>query len=240
MGINGLAEFLWDLSYNLLGLGVFAYVSYCLYLAYNQTRERSASIQVIASLMMAFGFLVSIFQTPIFRELLGFEINEIVTGGMKSFGLLLILLVYIINPDYIERLPIQTFGIMAFDKGGNNLSFHQIKSRGVMQDISYGSEASLISALTRAVLSFIKDALGTETDLDRISAGDKLILFNIGENVGVAVIAERSTNILLESIDRCQSRLNNQIGGDIQHGRVKKDKIKHIIMGSFPYISFVP
>jgi hypothetical protein len=238
LSTHSIPELLWDVSYNILGVLCFGFVSYSLIMVYRRTLEVSALVQTLAGILLCIGFLGSIFETPMIRDTIVFAIPPDVTGILKAIGILIIVIIFIINPDYIERLPVQTYGIMAFDKNGSTVSYYAVETKGKFEDVSIAAQANLATALTSAILTFVKEVMGSRTNLDRIETSDRLIILDIGETIGVAVIAERGTKILLESMKRCQKELNLQVGKEVMRGDVDVKKVKSIFTNAFPYIVF--
>ncbi len=240
---SAIDETIWDVSYNFTGIISFFYASFVLYKSYKFSGEREALAQSIASLLLVIGFIVGILTTPVIRNLIAVNIDNIISDILKIIGGLTFVGIYAYNADYVERLSINTYGILIFDKSGRELVYYNVKTRTYNDTKGISVDTALFAGLITALLSFIKEVLGAKTYISKIESDDMVSMFKVGNRIGVSLITDRSTKLLRKSLNmfnlKCDRYFETLSNDDYIFGNFDYDKIKQIFNSQFPYIEVI-
>ncbi len=232
-------EFIWQVSYSLIGLMVFAFGFYTLLSVYKITRENSALLQVIGTVFMMIGFFIGTLITPMIKNILRSDlISFTVADIFKIIGIILFVILYVINPRYILRLPVQVRSIIVYTRNGINLIRFDTNTLGI-PDNQYKISNELITALATAVTGFAKEAMGSSADLDLLMTKDSVIRFKIND-ISLALICNRETQVLVDSLEYYSVLLNEEFKGhDFQVFNPNGSEIQNMIKMlniAFPYL----
>jgi hypothetical protein len=236
-------ELLWDISYNMLGLISFLYISYVLFSSYRYSREIEAIIQGVGTMFLVLGFILGMVTTPIMRDALGVSFENFYADIVKAIGSLLFISIFAFNVNFVERISIDTHGILVFDSSGRQLGFFNIKTKQKIQTDAIPVDPSLFTALVSALLSFTKEALGSKGFVKSINGEDKAVIFEMGESIHTALITEKSTRLLNLSMRSFRNNCEEIIKETPEHqyhvGVVDEEKIKASLRLNFPYIEII-
>lgn len=241
--LTGYDELFWDIGYNVIGIISFFYISYVLFASYRYSREIEALIQGIGTMFLVIGFMVGLGTTTIIREFLNLNFEGFYADIAKAIGALLFISIFAFNVNFVERISIDTHGILVFDSSGRQLGFFNIKTKQKIQTDAIPVDPSLFTALVSALLTFTKEALGSKGFVKSISGEDKAVIFEMGESIHTALITEKSTRLLNLSMRNFRNNCEEIIKETPQHeyhvGLVDEDKIKTSLRLNFPYIEII-
>ncbi|MFX0090708.1 MAG: hypothetical protein ACFFBD_03005 [Candidatus Hodarchaeota archaeon] len=234
---------MWDFAYDSFGVVIFIFGAYVHYKAYNYTRERNLFILTIGATLIAIGFVIGflndiksdfLFLNEIF-SLLG-DLGGVLGDFVKLLGMAIFFIVYILNIDYLYRIPVNIYAIMFFSSAGLSLYSAKVESPIEIDD-------SFISAVIVAISEFIKQVIGTRGTLERIITQDRTFVFSSGENISAAIFADRSTYFLSNSLRFATAELDKSLGEKFDPGSYDLDeiapKVEEIFLKHFPYIKLV-
>ncbi len=240
LGIYGINEFLWDISYNLLGLFSFGFATWYLVKAFIFTGEKTSLYQAISTSIINLGFIIGILATPTIRHYLGIDtisILYIIGEGAKIIGATVFVSIYAYNPDYVERIIFETYGVLIFDlNSGRDLGFLDVRTKSKNKRLLEGINSALLSSLISALLDFLKEAMGAKEYPVAITSRDRVLLFENGKYLGAALIAEKETLLLRKSLRKMVIELESTIDNPDYIEPFREEYITTLTMEKFPYI----
>lgn len=235
-----------DFGYNSLGTIIFVFGIIVLYKSYKQVgRETSELLQVIGLVLILLGFIVSfiIDFSFIFQELIGFDpvsILEPFYGDLfKVLGIIIFTFSYIREIDYIYRLPFPIHTIIFF-KSDSGLSLNITHVKNLSNKKTVKLDENLITGTLSAIMTLLKEGLGSDGFLKSINSSDQSIVVSSNMDVSIAVITERPTRVLHNSIKKALNEFTSRYK-DILHNDKAieisefKETIK-ILKKAFPYL----
>jgi hypothetical protein len=102
---------------------------------------------------------------------------------------------------------------------------------------------NIISGMIVAISSFMKEAIGTQGALQRITTQDRTFVFSSGNHISAAVLADRTTYFLQNSLRFATEELDRNLGDKIQtdlHNLSELGpEVEKIFLKQFPYIRLV-
>ncbi|MCY3412469.1 MAG: hypothetical protein INQ03_12600 [Candidatus Heimdallarchaeota archaeon] len=236
-------ELMWDLSYNSLGFVAFLYISYVMFSSYRYSKEKEALIQGVGTMLLVIGFIVGALTTPIIRNGLELQIEPYYADVVKAIGALLFISIFAFNANFVERIAVDTYGILVFDNAGRELGFYNVKTKKNIESAAIPVDPALFVPLVSALLSFVKEALGTQSYMRSINGVDKAVVFEMGSTIHTAMITEKSTRLLNQSMKsfqhRCEQIVNAQMESEFNVGIVDEEAIKSSVRSNFPYIEVI-
>jgi hypothetical protein len=210
-GINGfntdIAWVLADIGYwtpalfVYLGLGVPIFIKTYLY-----TKEIRPIILSAALILVGFGFIISmlndiyfilgVFGSPATAPDILTEISEI-ANIFPSIGVILFVITYLTNIDYIYRLPNDNYLLMVLRKDGSPIHSVHFKTRKQVeiQDI-------LLSGMISAINSVFKEVFKKEASVRNINSRGINILLEPGENILAVIITDNVSYFLDQGLKR--------------------------------------
>lgn len=229
-------ELLWDLSYNFVGLYSFVYIAFSLYRSADFSGEIEALFQAFGAIALSVGFFFGAISTPMLREILSVEI--LISEVTKAIGALIFISIYAMNVDFVERMAINTYGLLLFDDTGRSLGFYPIRTR--KRDLNKSSPIvpDLIAPFVTAIQAFARDIFGAEESLETIQAKGKSLIFQIGNKIHMAIITEKATRNLKISLKKFQEDCERMAFSRDEHDikTFDPESIKKIVKFNFPYV----
>lgn len=227
-----------DFGYNNLAIFAFLIVGVPIYFkSYKYTREKKAIGFIIGLLLAGLGYVInSIFDyVPFFIEAPAwFDEMRIFGEILPLIGLLLFLITYIIDVDYIYRLPRDHFMLMVTYKGGTPI--HSVK-------FETKREAELNENLISGLISSLKitfdQLLQTTAPLETISSKDASILLRSGDDILVSMLAEHPTAILTSALDKYVVQFEEKFEEEIKsdtHDTTEFEDADKLIEPIFPFL----
>ncbi|OLS14258.1 MAG: hypothetical protein RBG13Loki_2134 [Promethearchaeota archaeon CR_4] len=190
-----------DLGYNNLALFVFLVMGLPIYLkAYQETRERKPIIFSIALALVGAGFVViSLNDYLSYLHAVPDWLFSIQVLGdiLPMTGLLLFLLVYVSDIDYIYRFPNNNYILFVANKTGSMMHAVRFKTRRPLR-----IQPELLSGVLSAINSVFKSGLEVTADITSIASKNLTILLESGKFVTAAIVADKTPAILAKALKR--------------------------------------
>ncbi|MFX0061210.1 MAG: hypothetical protein ACFFC7_03420 [Candidatus Hermodarchaeota archaeon] len=194
-------------------------------------REIMPLFQTVAMLLISFGFFIGIFGS------LGL-IPDNIANIIEFIGLLLYLLPYIININYMYRLPIRIQMIGVFNIAGIPI-FHVTWSQNLKENVN------LLGGAFQAVALLLNEALSISEPVNLIKAPRGAIMLREYSDLMIIVLAESTNAIMANSLDRflrefaplisLDSKIAEGIVSSTEEEQIK-EKALPLLMQAFPYL----
>ncbi|TFF89097.1 MAG: hypothetical protein EU549_01780 [Promethearchaeota archaeon] len=161
-------------------------------LAGNPDEQFQANFFTLGVIIMVFGGLFSqpiriLFQNIFAVDFRGFLILFI------SIGAVFTAIAYLKNPDVAFNLPFKVRYLMVLSRAG--ICFYSIafEESEEINDV-------LVSGMISGITGFMVEALGIKTQLKEIVFGDKHIILDLREKIGVFIISDSSSKMLKKAL----------------------------------------
>jgi len=176
---------------------------YGIYMFYQVFKEADTFTAELASALNeigAFIILLSFVISPLgdYFYMWNFKIN-IYNTWLFTFGIMIILLVYIIIPTYAYAFPFNVYEIFVVDSGGSTY-YH--KTIEIPQGVQKLPDATLKSPAIIAIASLVSELSGARGKLRSIMMTDRVILVNVIENVVGIMLADRTSFFLKRGFEQ--------------------------------------
>lgn len=190
-----------DLGYNNVALIIFLACGVPVYLKmYKYTKEIKPIIFSVAIIIVSIGFIIislsdyfSYFSTiPEWLAVIG-DLGDI----LPLTGLLLFVLVYISDVDYIYRLANDSYLLMVSYKTG--IPIHKVN---IINQKNVYIEDSLISGLLFTINSIFTNVLEVKTPIESISSKEATALMRSGKYIVATILTEKASAILARALER--------------------------------------
>lgn len=190
-----------DMGYNNVALISFLACGVPVYLKmYRYTKETKPIIFTIAIIIVSMGFIIislsdyfSYFSTiPEWLASIG-DLGDI----LPLTGLLLFVIVYISDVDYIYRLANDSYLLMISYKTG--IPIHKVN---IKNQKNVYIEDSLISGLLYTINSIFTNVLQVKTPIESISSKEATALMRSGKYIVATILTEKDSAILARALER--------------------------------------
>ena len=193
-----------------LGFLSFTFSTITLWKVSKVTHEKTATIQMLGTGIISIGFLIQMAGTPkITPDEDMTELYNTVANIIIIVGILTLLIIYAENPVLVERIPIPVFQILVYTSAGSHLNSVKVATRGLEK--SSEIDDFLITGLATALTSFVKEVTGSERELEIIKTTDRVVMFDLGEEISISMIAEKPTEVLLNSLQILREKYEEKI-----------------------------
>ncbi len=226
-----------DLSYNALGVFIFFVGAYVHLRSYKSNRESIVLSQAISLIIIAAGFLVGYIGGDLVKADGFLEYGDMV----KIVGMLIFIIIYIIRIDFIYRLPVNVYFIMAFNYIGLNVLNIRTKNptKGRINEETAIVNETLLSSLITAISNLLSESLGSKKPLQRIVSEDRTIVLDSGPLATCAVLCERPTFFLVRSLRNLRKAIEKTYKEELSKPVVLKSNFKEaysLIEENFPFL----
>lgn len=255
--MKNLYTLLWDYSYDLLGIIIFTYGAILHYRAYRYTKDiplvlLSASLMIVTVgfiygiIADTLSFIDKITTKPIHEVLeIIFSKNYFIGDLIKIIGLVFFILAYILQIDFIYRLPFVINNIMVFNRFGlliYGAQFVQVtnENKGTNKEDKAMTSFEIISAAVNALNDFITETTGSESPLRQVITEDKYITIERGEYATIAVMSDKVSFFLIQAMREFLKHLHNTYHEDLVKQHIDSDMfkdLKHYLKLYFPFLS---
>lgn len=193
--------FLADIGYNNLALLVFAIFGISIYFKhYKYTKEKKAILFIAGLFLITLGYIVySLVDYIGFFSILP-EWLETLSPFSEVFpmlGLMIILLIYIYDVDYIYRLPNDHYRLIVTYKSGITIHTVEFKTKKTLP-----IKDNLFSGFMTSISYIFDNVLRSQAPIESISSKDATILMRSGKKIIVIMLARQPTRILERAMDR--------------------------------------
>jgi hypothetical protein len=230
-------EWSWDTTYNALGIFIFSFGAYVHFKSYKFTKEIITLIQAISMAIIVTGFFFGYFGGDVANNSDFFNIGD----GIKIVGMILFSLIYIIRINFIYRLPVNVYFILIFTTHGLNIHISRVHDESISDkeaEPSYINE-NLLSSLITAISNLISDFFLTKKNLKAIVAEDRTIVLDTGEYASCAILCDRPTYFLRQSLHELLFAVEEKYQTKLQKSMILKEEfigIDSIIQEKFPFL----
>jgi hypothetical protein len=184
-----------------LGLGVPIYIKTYLY-----TKEKKPVVLAIALLFVGFGFIITFLVDLIFI-LNFFNINIdvpnviLVLSNLNNvfqlIGIMLFVIVYLINIDYIYRLPSDTYILMVLKEGGIPVHTIHLKTRNEVEIKEF-----LLSGMITAINNLFMEITKNRNPIQNILSQGINVLVQTGKEITAVLLTENISYFLNQGLKR--------------------------------------
>lgn len=201
-GFSGIEPTLWSLaniSSDILGLFIFLIIGVPVYLkTYKYAKEVRPLLMSIALLVVSVGFLLMTIDDFMSFYGISYDTLTIWESILPMLGLLVFMLCYITNIDYIYRLPNDNYMLMVSYKSGVTIHSVRFKTRYRHVEI----EENLLSGLITSVGMVFKSVLDSHEEVQNIFSKDATILIQSGKYITATLVSSNVSAILNRSLRR--------------------------------------
>lgn len=212
-GYNNPALNFWvwaDFGYDNLALYTFLIIGFPIYAKmYRYTKETRPLIMSIALIIVSLGFCI--ISASDYLSYFGATVDwldniSILGDVLPLTGLLLFLLSYITDIDYLYRLPSDNYILMVSYKSGVTIHSVRFKTRSRHVEI----DENLLSGLFTGITMVFKNVLESHEDVQSILSKDATILMQSGKYVTAIIVADNISAILDRSLKRYVEEFENK------------------------------
>ncbi|MHA1265411.1 MAG: hypothetical protein ACTSRS_09275 [Candidatus Helarchaeota archaeon] len=190
-----------DMGYTIAGWLVYLVFSVPIYLrTYQYTSEKKPLIIAIALGLVGVGFVFS-FLADLF-DFLSISVSWLgpmadYTMVIQALGLFIFTIIYLIDIDYLYRLPNDVFLLMVVTKSGIPLHTVKLKTRTAVE-----IQTDLLSGLLSAINNVFEELFQSKGYIKNISSEEIHLLMESGENTIAVVITDRISYFLDQALKR--------------------------------------
>lgn len=198
-----------------IGLGVPIYIK-----TYKYTKEIKPIILCFGLIFVGVGFFISFLNDleyifSVFEIYLNFpsiiaELSEI-ANVFPLIGILLFVIVYLVNIDYIYRLPNDTFTLLVLKRGGIPVHSVHLKTRKKTTIKEF-----LLSGMITAIDNVFREIMDEELPIERITSQGINILIKSGQTLSVVVITDKITYFLDKGLQRYINEFEKKYADEIK------------------------
>lgn len=205
------------------------------------TREREGLVEWVSLLILAIGGIPTILANYTdFRDLGGLSFYEV--GDLITFiGLVLLVSVYIFNPDYLYRMPVPIHGVIMYNSTGIAIYSRQVRNKGF--EVSKIPDQLMSMSIT-AVSSILTESLDTAAELQLIDARHRVLLFESRNQLTVMLICDRATYFVKRSLRLLLDSLSEDAYATLTAEAYNKDEeveeeLDSAVKDALPYVVFI-
>ncbi|TFF88735.1 MAG: hypothetical protein EU548_08480, partial [Promethearchaeota archaeon] len=227
-----------DIGYNNLALFAFAIFGVpTYYKQYKYTRDKKSLVIIASLLLITLGYSIySVidyvgFFTPLLE---GVEIIGQVGEVFPLLGLIIILLVYVSDIDYLYRLPSDHYMLIVTYKSGITIHSVKFKAKETIE-----LKENFFSGFITSISFIFDKILGSEAPIETISSKDASILMRSGEKIIVIMLVKRPTKLLERAMDRYIDKFEETFQEELAQESVEINKFRHaeeLISPIFPFL----
>ncbi|MGQ4871315.1 MAG: hypothetical protein ACP6IT_05715 [Candidatus Thorarchaeota archaeon] len=203
--------------------------------------ERESLVETIALLTLATGGIPTILGNYArLREIGGLSVYEL--GDLVTFiGLVLLIGLYLSNPNYLYRVPTPLYRIIIYNSIGIAVYSRAIRTRG-LEGLVVPDQ--LMSMSITAVSSVLSEGLQVDAQLRLIDATRRVLLFEWKDDLSALLICERATYFARRSLQMLLKSIPRDLYERLRTDAVKIDdrltsELDALVRASFPYVVFL-
>ncbi len=226
-----------DISYN--AISILVYGVYGLPIYYNTfkyTKERKPIIFMVALILIVIGYSISLA-----GDMNSYAVNRLqfiidlsdYAEYFKLLGLFMFIITYLLDVDYIYRLPYNIYILTVLYKNGNKIHTVRLKSERKIQ-----IEDILLSGLISAINSVYSQTLQTQSLIESISSKDASILLKSGEFITVVIVTDKGSAVLLNALERYVKEFEKKFHALLtkqEANMTEFESAKELISAIFPF-----
>ncbi|MHA1771489.1 MAG: hypothetical protein ACTSYL_03595 [Candidatus Thorarchaeota archaeon] len=230
-----------DFAHDAIRMSAFLFGASVSIKSWMMTHEREEMVETSALLVLAVGgippILGNFFSLKSIADLSVYEIGDLVT----FIGLVMLIGVYLGNPNYLYRLPTPLFRIIIFNTTGIAVYSRAIQTRGLEKVVV---SDQLMSMSISAISSVLSESLQTNAQLRRIDITQRALLFEWREDLTALLICERATYFARRSLQMVLDSIPEPLFLELKSDAVRVDPeivntLDTLVRASFPYLVFI-
>ena len=205
------------------------------------THEREGMMEWVSLLILAIGGIPTILgnYTEI-DDFLGLGLYE--WGDLVTFiGLLILVLIYIYNPDYLYRMPVPIHGVIMYNSTGIATYSRQVRNKG-FEATKMPDE--LMSMSITAISSVLSESLHGSAELRHIDAKFRILIFETRGDITVMLICAKATYFLRRSLKLLLHNISDSAYEVLAAEAYNKTEeieteVDHAVKSALPYLVFL-
>ncbi len=240
-------------SFDVMRLFAFSFGAIITWKTWKMTKERESFVELCSLFLLIGGGLLGIVHRPANIGIINSEFLVLNVIRISSFlsmsylltvlGMVLFLSVFIVNPDYLYRLPVPLYHIIVYN-GETGLApySHAIRSKGIE-----GPEITdqLFSGAITAITSLLSESVKDQVRLRLILSDEQTVIFEHHDQLPVSalLVCHQLTYFVKKSLKNfiksillpTLKELSDPNPSDITG---LKNELNQLLQASFPYIEF--
>ncbi len=230
-----------DFAHDAIRISAFLFGAVVSIKSWRISHEREGMIETSALLILAVAgippILGNFFSIKSIAELSVYELGDLIT----FIGLVLLIGVYLGNPNYLYRLPTPLFRIIIFNSTGIAVYSRAIQTRGLEKLVI---PDQLMSMSISAISSVLSETLHTKAQLKRIDITQMTLLFEWREDLAILLICEQATYFARRSLKMAIDSIPDPLFLELKSDAVRVDAnvvgvLDNLVKASFPYLVFI-
>ncbi len=213
--------------------------------SYLLTKEKATVLEMLSICLILLSNIVYIFEYPLNLYKINPFTNFFLTISDLSIvlfliGLIILMSNYLINPDYLYRLPFPVYEIVIINKAGNIAYDQRLSSVKALE--LYSERGFRMIGVLSVISKIIKETLGTENQLKSIDSGNYKIFFSqIPNESGLVAILSSGLNYFLQkSLDNFAQFIPMDLIENINSAKALDEdainKLDTLFLKHFPYL----
>lgn len=235
-----LGDMLWivsDFCYNILGIVIYCVFGIPIYYnIYKHTKERKAQIFIGALIFIGIGYVLALLKDMNSYFSVKSEFIEIISEPreiLKTLGLFIFIITYLLDLNYIYRLPFNTSFLMVLKNNGAKIQSIRLKTERKV-DV----EDELLSGLISAINNLYIHSVKSKHSIESITSKDTTVLLYSGEYVTGVIVSDKASLILLKSLKKFTTEFEKRYHDLLERETTRIDVFntsKDLVISSFPY-----
>ena len=236
-----LGDMLWivsDFCYNILGIVIYCVFGIPIYYnIYKHTKERKAQIFIGALIFIGIGYVLALLKDMNSYFSVKSEFIEIISEPreiLKTLGLFIFIITYLLDLNYIYRLPFNTSFLMVLKNNGAKIQSIRLKTERKV-DV----EDELLSGLISAINNLYIHSVKSKHSIESITSKDTTVLLYSGEYVTGVIVSDKASLILLKSLKKFTTEFEKRYHDLLERETTRIDVFntsKDLVISSFPYL----
>ena len=206
------------------------------YNIYKHTKERKAQIFIGALIFIGIGYVLALLKDMNSYFSVKSEFIEIISEPreiLKTLGLFIFIITYLLDLNYIYRLPFNTSFLMVLKNNGAKIQSIRLKTERKV-DV----EDELLSGLISAINNLYIHSVKSKHSIESITSKDTIVLLYSGEYVTGVIVSDKASLILLKSLKKFTTEFEKRYHNLLERETTRIDVFntsKDLVISSFPY-----
>jgi len=228
-----------DFAHDSLRLLAFLYASIIVWKTWRSTEEFNGLIELAALLFLVISVIPAVFANYI--KVIGNTGDLYLIGDVLSLiGLVMLTTNYIINPDYLYRIPKPLYQIALFNTTGLTLYSRAVKTKGI--DIE-SIPTQIVSGIITAISLVMKQGFGEGVFLKTIESTKHTLLFSRRKDLTAMILTENPSYFVKKSLDNFLKFIPIDLLEELEKSSISVDDetrslLDGILTKAYPYIVF--
>ncbi len=237
-------------SFDLIRMSAFIFALHVTWHVWRLTGDWESALEMLASALVLVGGVFGIIHRPIDvgmvnpeTVILGIPLDVmLVISYLFTFvGIFVYLLVFIINPDYLYRLPVPLHHVIIYNEAGMALYSRSIRSKGI-KTVEIADQ--LFSGAISAISSLLSESAHRQISLQWINSSVQSVVFeHHPAGISALLVCDNPTYFVRLSLRRFLNMiptetLKNMTASALVNASLFKADLDALIQAAFPYVEF--